>query len=84
MMDLSMVNSSGEYKNLLSSDEECGGSVELTCISRLSFNYLFRVHYENSSNAVDYGCMYCIACVSFHIKNNYSNISYFVKNEYLF
>ena len=34
---------------------EYGESVKLTCINCLFSNFLFRVHYENSTNTVDYG-----------------------------
>ena len=47
-----MVNSAEDYKNLLSRDREWGGSNELTYISHLFSNYLFRVHYEKSTNTV--------------------------------
>lgn len=44
-----------EYKNLLSRDGEFGSSMELTSISNLFPDYLFRVHYVNNANTVDYG-----------------------------
>ena len=50
-----MVNKVEDCKNLLSRDEEYNGCVELTCISRLFSNYLFRVHFENNTNTIDYG-----------------------------
>ena len=55
IVDLSMVNSTEDYKNLLSREWEYGGNVELTCISRLFSNYLLGEHYGNSTNTVDYG-----------------------------
>ena len=39
-----MVNNTEDYKNLLSRDGEYGGSVELTYMSHLVSNYLFKVH----------------------------------------
>ena len=50
-----MVNNAEDYKKLLSRNREHGESAELTCISSLFSYYLFRVHYENSTNPVDYG-----------------------------
>ena len=40
IMDLSMVISTEDYKKILSRDGECGGSVELPCISRFISNFL--------------------------------------------
>ena len=53
IVNLSIVISSEDYKNSLS-DREYGGSVELTYISCLIFNYLFRVHYGNSTDNFDH------------------------------
>ena len=53
-MDQPVFNRAEVYRNLLPRDDECGGSVVLRYISRLFSNYLFRVHYENSTNAVNY------------------------------
>ena len=58
MVDLSMFNGAEDYKNLLSLGGKYGGSVELTFIRCLFSNYLLRVHNENSTNAVDYSCVY--------------------------
>ena len=49
-----MLNSVEDFKNLLSKDAEYDESVELTYISRLFSNYLFRMLYKNSTNTVDY------------------------------
>ena len=65
--DLSMVNNAEDNKNLLSRNGEYSGSVKLTYVSCSFFNYLFRVHYENSINAVDNGCTYSVFCVAFCI-----------------
>ena len=68
IMNLSIVNAAEDYKNLhyimLPRDGEHGGSIGLTCNSRLFFNYLFRVHNENSTNAIDYSTetLYVICC----------------------
>ena len=49
-MDVTIVNSAEDYKNLRSRGGKCGGSVELSCMSRLFSNYLFRVHFEISTS----------------------------------
>ena len=61
-----MVNRVEDYKSLLSKDEEYGSRVELTCISCLFSNYLFRVHYEISTSNVDYD-IESIVCHSFFL-----------------
>ena len=51
-----MVNGTGNYKTVHSRDREyVKGRVKLTCMNRLFSNNLFRVHYENINNTVDYG-----------------------------
>ena len=57
-MSLNTVNkimNEWEYCNLLSRDREYGGRVELTCISHLFSNHLFRVYFENGTNTADSG-----------------------------
>ena len=50
-----MVDSTRDSKILLSKIRERDGSTKLTCISRLLSNYLFSVHYEKSTNTINYG-----------------------------
>ena len=59
-----MVNSTEDYKNLLSRDGEYGGMVELTYISCLF--YLLRVYYENSTNILDYALEALFVTCSFY------------------
>ena len=47
VVDLSMVNSIENYKNILFRDGEYDGKVKLICNSHLFSNYFFRVYYEN-------------------------------------
>ena len=54
---LSMVNSPEDYKNLLSRDKKYGWCIELTCVSRLFPNYLFRVHYGTNIVDYDFACI---------------------------
>ena len=68
IVDLPIVNNAKDYKKLFSRNGEYGGSAEFACISRLLSNYLFEVHYENSTNAVNYCCIYYAFCVMFCIK----------------
>ena len=60
IVTLSIVNSAEDYKNLPSRDGEYCESVELACTSHLFSNYLFRVHYKNSTNTIDFGCTYYV------------------------
>ena len=68
IVDLSMANIDEDYKNLLSRNGKHGGSMKLTCISRLFSNYLFRVQYETSINTVD--CR--IRNIVYHLLFNYA------------
>ena len=43
------------YRSLMSIDAVFAGTLELTCISHLFPHYLFRVHYTNNLNTVDFG-----------------------------
>ena len=59
---LSVVNSAEGYTKIYS--PEIGNMVE----DELTFsNYMFRAHYENSINTVDYDCIYYVFRVTFFI-----------------
>ena len=62
-----MVNGDEDYKNVFFRGEEYAENVELTCISRLFSNYLFKLHHENRINTIDHGCIYYVFCAAFCI-----------------
>ena len=66
IVGLSIVNSAESYKNLLSRDGKYGKSVELTFMSRLFYNYFFKVYYENKTISVVYKT-YLVSCFVLYI-----------------
>ena len=64
IVDLSMVNSAEDYKNLLCRDGKYSESVELTSSAICFSYYLFKVHSGNSTNTIDYGIksLFVVCC----------------------
>ena len=65
IVDLYMANRTEDPKNLLSRGMEYGGSGEMTWINHLFSNYLFIIHYKNSTNTVDYAWSHCLSYLTF-------------------
>lgn len=47
--------SASDYRNLMSTDGEYAGHVELHCTSELYPDYTFKVHRSGCTNTIDYG-----------------------------
>ena len=56
-----MVNSAEDHKNIFFSEEEYGGSVDLTCISRMFSNFLI----SSSNKIINDNRRICMSAVVF-------------------
>lgn len=49
------INTSNDYRHLMSRDGEYAGHVELHCVSEIFSDYTFKVHRDGWSKTIDYG-----------------------------
>ena len=82
IVDLYMANRTEDPKNLLSRGMEYGGSGEMTWINHLFSNYLFIIHYKNSTNTVDFGFIYYVFSFLIHIYNAFCEKWTFINKKF--